>query len=480
MDNRRIEVINKKLFMCLMLAGFFYNIAAFFADVGKYQKEFIFTALMGIITLGIIYILGRHLKGYRSAILMSTWFIIVTVICSLLYNSCLVLLYAGILLAIIISYQNKRLIWYTYSIVFIAVIIGMLIGENKLGWNNNDAALAPFITFTNMVGVYLAYRQIHSDNEIKNKELQQKQENAEKSYADLAALSQVVSESVSQLVDKAKNNSDEIQLVLENGSVITTALVKQNDSIENQVEFSVKIQEKVNDVKSNVEIMDNRVENVMDIALKSEQAMDSLNKNTEHVNEIAMRSKKSIQELLNQVEAVQGVVKLIRQIAEETNLLSLNASIEAAKAGSVGNGFSVVADEIRKLSNNTNDSVDEINDLLAQLEIKTNCVNQEIDEMNMAFNQQKDEIELTNCNMNKLSEAMGTLKTGLNDVIASTNDVVESNNIISKNVSEVDKLSKDIDTTINQIMKGCQKVGDSSQETLVIAQIVEEKAKELL
>ena len=479
MDNKRIEVINNKLFICLMLACFFYNIGAFFVEVGKY-KELRFTAIIGTIILGVIYVLGKQLKGYWVAILMSTWFIILTVIVSLLYNSCLILLYAGILLAIIISYQNKRLIWYTYSIEFIAVIIGMIIGLSKLAWNNNDAGLTPFITFTTMVGVYLAYRQIHSDNEIKNKELQQKQENAEKSYSDLASLSQMVSESVSQLVGKAKNNSDEIQLVLENGSVISTALVKQNDSIENQIEFSVKIQEKVNDVKSNVKIMDSRVEHVMDIALKSEHAMDSLNKNTEHVNEIAKRSKKSIQELLNQVESVQGVVKLIRQIAEETNLLSLNASIEAAKAGSVGNGFSVVADEIRKLSNNTNDSVDQINDLLAQLEIKTNCVNQEIDEMNMAFNEQKDEIKLTNCNMNELSEAMATLKTGLNDVIASTNDVVESNNVISKNVSEVDKLSKDIDNTIKQIMNGCHKVGDSSQETLVIAQVVEKKAKELL
>ena len=281
MDNKRIEVINKKLFICLMLASLFYNIGAIFVNVGEFHKLLIFIAIIGTVITGIIYVLGKYLKGYWSAILMSTWFIIFTVIFTLLYNSCLILLYAVILLAIIISYQNKRLIWYTYSVEFLAVILGMVIGQNKLGWNANDAGLTPFITFTSMVGVYLAYRQICSDNEKKNKELQQKQENAEKSYADLASLSQVVSESVTQLVDKAKNNSDEIQLVLDNGSVITTALIKQNDSIENQVEFSVKIQEKVNDVKSNVQIMDNRVEHVMDIALKSEHAMESLNSNTE-------------------------------------------------------------------------------------------------------------------------------------------------------------------------------------------------------
>ena len=110
MDNKRIEVINNKLFICLMLACSFYNIGAFFANVGKYQKELRFTAIIGTIILGIIYVLGKQLKGYWVAILMSTWFIILTVIVSLLYNSCLILLYAGILLAIIISYQNKRLI----------------------------------------------------------------------------------------------------------------------------------------------------------------------------------------------------------------------------------------------------------------------------------------------------------------------------------------------------------------------------------
>ena len=463
-----------------MLASLFFIIGAIFVDTGKLRGVFIVTAIAGTIIIGIMYVLGKLLKGYWSAILMSTWFTIFTVICTLFYNSCLVILYTGILLAIIISYQNKRLIWYTYSVVFIAVVIGMKIGQIKLGWVNEESGLLPFITFANMVGVYLAYRQIHSDNQIKNSQLQQKQETAEKSYNDLVSLSQVVSESASQLVDKAKSNSDEIQLVLKKGSAINTALVKQNDSLENQVAFSVKILGKVNDVKSDVVSMEKQVEQLMDIVLKSEDVMNSLNTNTEYVNEIASNSKKSIQELMKQVDCVQGVVQLIRQIAEETNLLSLNASIEAAKAGSVGNGFSVVADEIRKLSNNTNHSVDEINSLLTELENKTNCVNKEIDDMNKAFNQQKNEIELTNCNMNELSESMRSLKTGLNTIVHATNDVVESNNIISENIANVDKLSKDIGNTIKQIIDGCQKVGDSSQETLVIAQSVEEKSGKLL
>lgn len=155
------------------------------------------------------------------------------------------------------------------------------------------------------------------------------------------------------------------------------------------------------------------------------------------VNKEMTTSTGVINQLAEQVTSIGQILDVIRAVAEQTNLLALNAAIEAARAGEAGRGFAVVADEVRSLAHRTQESTGEIETMVRQVQLSAN----------EAVSSMESSSQKTNQAQTVAAEASKALEQITARIIA----ISDSNHVIASSAEEQSAVAKEIDSNITTI-----------------------------
>lgn len=156
--------------------------------------------------------------------------------------------------------------------------------------------------------------------------------------------------------------------------------------------------------------------------------------------------------LAKQIESVRQVISLIKEISEQTNLLSLNASIEAARAGDAGRGFAVVAEEIRNLSDQTKNSLEKITLHIDGITNGSKQVTKDMNELSDIFKNQEKAVSDTAYIFNNINKSSETMIGDCEIMVQNVNNVRNMKNAVVDNIGTVSAATEEVTANAQNTM----------------------------
>jgi methyl-accepting chemotaxis protein len=336
-----------------------------------------------------------------------------------------------------------------FGAVFAALIIGLTLT----------------LSITRPIGKVAALAKRISDYDLTSEKINIKSEDEVGMLADGL---NIMSEKLTEMVATINRNTEQLASAaneISSSSEQLSAGVKEQTNQTAQVSVAVEqVTTSIVEVSKNIE---DAAEKARGAGSKSREGSDLARETSRGMEEIVKSSDITAGNIIGLAEkatAIGEIISVINDIADQTNLLALNAAIEAARAGEQGRGFAVVADEVRKLAERTTKATKEVAETIKGIQSDVGAANEQIGDAKRNVDSGKELVQKTNNSLDEIFAAIEIVQQMMRQVAAASKEQSSSAEQISKNVENVDRITRETASGAEQSASAAEQLNRQAEE----------------
>lgn len=240
-----------------------------------------------------------------------------------------------------------------------------------------------------------------------------------------------------------------------------------------------KLSDQINFVYESYSGITNETNKIIDLNTVGLKAVTTLRDKSKETYETSEKIFAVVENLTNTTKDIGLFVESIENIAEQTNLLALNAAIEAARAGEAGRGFAVVADEVRKLADQSRKSTEEINNMMQSIQEESALAISSMEIMKKVSQDQNLAVDKTNSSFNDIANAIEYIVTKINEVNTAVIKMQDDKGEVISAIENISSVSQQTAASSEEVAATTENQLKTLDDMKIAAQSLDQLVKQL-
>ncbi len=290
--------------------------------------------------------------------------------------------------------------------------------------------------------------------------------------AQVGQFSEQVAASAEELTASAEQTSQATEQIADTMQDVAAGTDQQVKSTEASHQLVQQVSQQINQIAQSAQAMTLVAQETSTFASSGQSSLQDVKNQMNHIHETVRSLAQSVLQLGERSQQIGDIVDIISGIASQTNLLALNAAIEAARAGEQGRGFAVVADEVRKLAEQSAYSAQQIAQKISMIQSDTADAVKVTDSVSIEVNTGLEKVHIAEDSFSQITFAVDVVATEVEEISIATQQIVDNSGLLVTSIEGISNVSI-------QTATGVHNVSAASEEQLASMEEISSSAANL-